>query len=121
MGEYADLAIEREQRQRGQELARQHANMTPAQRRAADEADRKAQSAVWDAAFAAAQERKAELDAAGIIINLHKGRIEAVRGAEVLGVWYPHKRGKIGKFGCALMPAGEWARRVLKQARPRAR
>lgn len=96
---------------------RQHDRMTPADRRAADEADRKAQSEVWDAAFKAAQERKAELDEAGIIITLHKGRIEAKHGAEVLGTWYPHKRGMIGRFGCPRMAAGEWARRVLKMAR----
>lgn len=117
MGEYADRAIEREQRERGQELVRQHASMTPAQRRADDEAERKRQSEVWDAAYKAAQERKAELDAAGIIITLHKGRIEAKQGEKVLGLWYPHKRGRIGKYGCAQMPAGQWTGRVLKLAR----
>lgn len=117
MGEYADLAIEREQRERGQELARQHANRTPGQRKADAEAERKAQSEVWDAAHVAAQARKAELDAAGITIVLLKGRIEAKRGLEVLGTWYPHRRGMIGKYGCARMPAGEWAGKILKLAR----
>ena len=117
MGEYADLAIEREIRERGQELTRQHASRTPGQRKADAEADRKAQSEVWDAAYAAATQRKAELDAAGIIIVLLKGRIEAKRGRDVLGTWYPHKRGLIGKHGCARMPAGQWAGRVLKLVR----
>ena len=117
MGEYADIAIAREQRQRGQELARQHANMTPAQRRADDEAERKRQSEVWDAAYAAAQERKTDLDAAGVIITLHKGRIEAKRDAVILGQWFPHKRGKVGQYGCPRMSAGEWAGKILKLAR----
>ena len=117
MGEYADLAIEREQRERGQELARQYANRTPGQRKADAAAERKAQSEVWDAAYAAAQARKAELDAAGITIVLLTGRIEAKRGLEVLGTWYPHKRGKIGKYGCPKMSAGQWVGRVRKMRR----
>lgn len=121
MGEYADLAIEREIEQRGRELMRQRDSMTPAARRAADEADRKAQSEVWDAAYAAATARKAELDEAGVVITLHRGRIEAKRGVEVLGTWYPHKRGQLGKYGCPRMPAGEWAGKVLKLARRVAR
>jgi hypothetical protein len=117
MGEYADLEVEREIDRRGWELARQHARQTPAQRRAEAETNRKAQSEVWVAAFAAATARKAELDEAGIVITLHKGRIEAKRSAQVLGTWFPHKRGTIGRYGCPRMPAAEWAGKILKLAR----
>lgn len=121
MGEYADIAIAREQAQRGRELAAKYDRMTPAERRADAEADRKSQSEVWDAAYAAAQERKTELDAAGVIITLHKGRIEAKRDAVILGQWFPHKRGKVGQYGCPRMSAGEWAGKILKLARKRSR
>lgn len=117
MGEFADLEIEREQERRGRALAQQHARMNSAQRAAADAADRKAESERWEAAFAEMNTRKAELDAAGITVTKHKGRIEAKRGEEILGLWFPHKRGKIGQHGCSQMPATQWVGRVLKLVR----
>ncbi len=125
MGEYADMEIEREQRETGARLHREHmrelAAQTPEQRRAAGQAEQARNMAVHEAreqalaaAVAHAATKTAALASANLTIHREGRCIEARRGRSVLGRWWPGKRSQLGARTIAASTFAAWLTTVVK-------
>lgn len=121
MGEYADMEIARQQRQAGQQMAREHATWTAEQRRAAGQAEAAANQAKHEAreqalvaGLAHAATQRHALRSAGLEIVRTGGVLEAKRGGSVLGRWWPDRRPQVGSRSVKAMGFEAWLRVVVR-------
>lgn len=121
MGEYADMEIARQQRAAGERIRREHEQQTPAQRRAAGQAEHAANLAKHEAreqalvaGLAHAATQRHALRSAGLEIVRTGGVLEAKRRGSVLGRWWPDRRPQVGSKSVKHMGFEAWLRVVIR-------